>query len=92
MDCRGFLQGLNELLASDGRYIFLENAYGGKIFGLSRCLRYRQWHLPGIEYFTRFHLQLISQILAIEEVKRSYLPPIYLIVGRKRYPASPPAQ
>ena len=87
-----FLQGLNELLASDGRYIFLENAYGGKIFHLIRCLRYRRWHLPGIEYFTRFHLQSISQILAIEEVKRSYFPPIYLIVGRKRYPASRPAQ
>ena len=70
-----FLQGLNELLVSDGRYIFLENAYGGKIFGLMRCLRYRQWHIRGIEYFTRFHLQLVSQILGIEEVKKVVSPP-----------------
>ena len=79
-----FLHGLNELLVPGGHCVFIENAYGGRIFALIRCLRYRQLRLRGVEYFTRFHLQMISAIFEIQELKKSYFPPIYLIIGCKK--------
>ena len=78
-----YLHALDELLAPEGRYVFLENANGGIIFALIRCLRYRQLRPSGIEYFTPLHLRLISEVFGIREVKKSYFPPIYLIMGRE---------
>jgi SAM-dependent methyltransferase len=86
-----YLQGLEELMAPGGRFIFMENAHGGKVFALVRRLRYlwykdlRPWH---IDYFRPFHLKLISQTFAIDEIKRSYFPPIYLIMGHKMHAVS----
>ena len=80
-----YLHALDELLAVQGRYIFLENAYGGRIFALIRYIREKELRHPvNREYFTRFHLRAISDVFGIQEVKKSYLPPIYLIMGCKK--------
>src|SRR5262245_23921827 len=51
-----YLHKLDELLAVNGRFVFLENAYGGKIFSLLRCLRSREWpRSTGIDYFREYH-------------------------------------
>jgi SAM-dependent methyltransferase len=79
-----YLRGLEALLGPGGRCIFLENAHGGRCFTLVRYLRHPQWRWSSMEYFRPFHLEMISGIFVIEEVKRSYFPPIYLIMALKR--------
>jgi SAM-dependent methyltransferase len=81
----GFLRGLDGLLAPGGRCILLENAHGGKIFTAMRWLRFRRWRHPSrIVYFTPYHIALISQVFKIEELRRRYFPPIYLIMCEKK--------
>jgi len=83
------LKCMEGLLAPGGRFIFLENAHGGMFIALIRWLRYlwnRQLQPSGIDYFKRSHLRLISTIFEIQEVKVSYWPPIYLIMGSKKNP------
>jgi SAM-dependent methyltransferase len=79
-----FLGDLAKLLAPEGRCIFVENAYAGGIFALLRALRRRWRGRQRYDNLGSTHLELISQVFDITEIRRSYLPPIYLIMGKKR--------
>jgi predicted O-methyltransferase YrrM len=78
-----YLHNLEDLLRPGGRCIFLENAYGGKVFALMRSLL-RHAHASHVDYFTESHLKVVATIFEIQEVKKSHFPPIYLIVGGKK--------
>jgi len=84
-----YLEGLDALLAPRGRCIFLENAYGGSFFAVIRYLRRPHWRPFEREYFRSSHLQMISRVFKIEELKKTYFPPIYLIIALKKEQQTP---
>jgi SAM-dependent methyltransferase len=79
-----FLQELNNVLDPGGRVIFIENANGGKTFAFVRWLRSTWWKHTKFHYFDAAQLEQISVVFQVDEVKKSFFPPIYLVMGRKK--------
>ena len=79
-----YLHKLDRRLKPEGSCIFLENRHGGPVFALLRRLL-RPRKLPHrITLLRPGHLRLIGQVFHLTEVKKSLIPPIYLIVARKK--------
>ncbi len=80
-----FLQKMDRKLKPKGRCIFLENQHGGPIFSLLRRLRpTSRRHCKGVDYLRPSHLRLIDQVFDVTEVRKSLVPPVYLIMARKK--------
>jgi SAM-dependent methyltransferase len=78
-----YLVELDSLLSPGGSCLFLENGYGGKVPALLRSI-FRRGHASRVDYFTDDHVKMVASVFRIQEVKKSYFPPIFLIVGRKK--------
>jgi len=80
----GYLQKLDRKLKTSGRCVFLENRYGGMICS---ALRKGQAILRGEKPHTSLapaQIRLINQVFHILMVKRTMIPPIYLIMAQKK--------
>jgi ubiquinone/menaquinone biosynthesis C-methylase UbiE len=81
-ELEAFLNRASRKLKPGGKIVFLENARGHL---LARALRYVK--RPGrgssgkIRYFTKRELQAVQDVFYVDILKRSFLPPIYLICG-----------
>lgn len=82
-ELRRYLQSVEGLLAEDGRCVFVENGYGGRVFALMRALR-RHQQRDGVDYFTQSQLDVIAEVFTITRIRRSYFPPIYLVMAAKK--------
>ena len=79
-----FLEKLSRKLKSDGQIIFIENARGWGIVHWLRNLKHRSWNFRVAHYFVKEDLSVFDSKFEIEEIKRSHLPPIYMLLGKKR--------
>jgi len=81
----GYLQKLNRNLKDDGKCVFIENRHGGPFFSLLRRVWPRSFkHYRRVTYLKPLHLAMINQVFHITEVKKTLLPPIYLIIAEKK--------
>lgn len=79
-----FLRQLETKLKPQGKIVFLENGRGSHILRALRSIRHSKWDHTKINYFTDRELRLICDIFEIKTIKRTLLPPIYLILGLKK--------
>jgi len=80
-----FLQKLDKYLKPSGRCVFLENRHGGLVFSLLRRARPKsRRYFKRANYLRLSHLRLIDQVFPITHLKKSLIPPIYLIMTRKK--------
>lgn len=79
-----FLRKIEIKLKPQGKIVFLENGRGNDILHALRAIRHRHWDYTKANYFTDKELALISNIFEVETIKKTLLPPIYLILGSKR--------
>lgn len=80
-----YLGELEKLLVPGGHCIFLENWRGGSVCSILRQVRASsREHAKRISYFTAAEVQLIKGMFDLVEIKRSLLPPICMIVARRR--------
>lgn len=80
----GFLRAISAKLKPQGQVVFLENGRGGGLLHAARALRHRRWDYATVRYFTERELTLVRQVFEVKEIRKSRLPPIYLILGHKR--------
>jgi SAM-dependent methyltransferase len=87
-----FLWEISRKLKSGGRIVFVENARGNFFFHNIRKVRHyllkrkhkTKWDYRKIRYFTKSELSFIETVFAVREIRKSLLPPIYLILGEKK--------
>jgi len=79
-----YLRQIDRKLGPSGRCVFIENRSGGALFSLARrVLPTQRGYYRWVTYLTDSHLKSIGEVFHITEVKKSLLPPIYLILARK---------
>lgn len=79
-----FLKKLDGRLKPGGQCVFLENRYGGTFFSFLRMVRpASRSHFKRVDYLTPLHLKIIGQVFPILEIKKTFFPPIYLIIAKK---------
>jgi protein-L-isoaspartate O-methyltransferase len=87
-----FLWEMRNKLRSGGRIVFVENARGNFFIHSIRKVRHyllrkkqqTKWDYRKARYFTRSELSLIETVFTVREIRKSLLPPIYLILGDKQ--------
>jgi ubiquinone/menaquinone biosynthesis C-methylase UbiE len=79
-----FLRKIEIKLKPQGKIVFLENGRGGNILHALRAIRHRDWDYTKANYFTDRELTLISNIFEVKTIKKTLLPPIYLILGFRK--------
>jgi protein-L-isoaspartate O-methyltransferase len=80
-----YLQQLDRRLKPHGTCIFLENRDGGFAFSLLRKVRpnSRIRHRR-VTYLRTSHLRHMGQVFHVIEVRKSLVPPVYLIMAQKK--------
>jgi SAM-dependent methyltransferase len=79
-----YLQQINRKLKPDGKCVFIENGHGGPLFSLLREIRPTSRGHRGATYMRRSHLSMMNEVFNVADVKRTWCPPIYLIVAEKK--------
>ena len=84
-DLESVLKNFNSLLKKNGKFVFLENGKGPFIFSFLRRLHHRKWNFSKANYFTDEHIKKIEKVFGGSIfVKKSFFPPIYLVMGEKK--------
>lgn len=79
-----FVPKIAAKLKPGGKIVFLENGRGNWLLHSLRALRHRRWDYRHATYFTRKEIDLIGSVFEVNDVKYHRLPPVYLILGRRR--------
>lgn len=79
-----FLRQIETKLKPQGKIVFLENGRGSHILRALRSIRHPKWDHTKINYFTDRELTLINNIFEVKAVRKTVVPPIYLILGLKK--------
>lgn len=80
-----FLRKIEARLKPGGKVVFLENGRGGRLLHALRALKHRSWYKKA-RYFTDRELDLVRTVFQVKTVRRTRLPPVYLIMGYRRLP------
>jgi len=83
-DLDSYLHVLNNKLAPNGKYLFLENGKGNPLIQLSRSIRHRSWNSSTANFFTEDIVAKIPDSLDVTNVRKIIFPPIYSIAGSKK--------
>ena len=83
-----FLRQIDAKLKPGGRIVFLENGRGNAVVRALRRVRHRHWDFRRVTYFTPKEVNMISEIFRLQAVRRTELPPVYLILGTRRQGSS----
>lgn len=78
-----FLAQIASVLKPGGKIVFIENGKGPWMLHALRRLRHRSWDYTRADYFTQAHLEMIGRLFTITGIRKNFVPPIYLIMGRK---------
>ena len=79
-----FLITLNGKLKPNGKVIFIENGYGNIFIHFLRKFRHRSWAFARAKFFKRDDMKLLRRSFDVIEIKRSWIPPIWMIYGEKK--------
>ena len=79
-----FLLEIRAKLKPDGKIVFLENARGPSWLHLLRVFRHTKWDYTKAHYFTPQMVRVVADSFGEVVVKKTALPPVFLILGRKR--------
>lgn len=79
-----FLRNISKKLKPSGRVVFLENGKGNLLFHILRTIKHRKWDWHRANYFTDNEVRYFQSIFHIDTIKRTFFPPVYLFLGRKR--------
>ncbi len=82
-DMESFLAKLREKLKPGGRCLFLENGLGPWPVRVWRRLCGPRWENVTPHYFTSSDVEMVSRYIPIEKVRRTFLPPVCMIMARK---------
>ena len=83
-DLEDLLRNIAKKLRPNGRVAFLENGKGDPLFHMLRRITRRKFNWRRRTYITRNQVKLIQSMFEITSIKRTFFPPIYLFLGRKR--------
>lgn len=83
-ELESFLVTLNRKLKPDGKVIFIENGYGNIFVYLLRKFRHRKWAFSKAKFFKPDDMKLFQKSFNVIEIKRSWLPPVWMIYGEKK--------
>jgi 2-polyprenyl-3-methyl-5-hydroxy-6-metoxy-1,4-benzoquinol methylase len=79
-----FLITLNRKLKPNGKVIFIENGYGNMFIHFLRKFRHRKWAFSKAKFFKSDDMKLLRRSFHVMEIKRSWIPPIWMIYGEKK--------
>jgi SAM-dependent methyltransferase len=79
-----FLAQITRKLRPGGRIVFIENARGNALVHRLRALRHHKWDYRQAHYFTGRDVKLVKSYFEVEQIRQTHLPPIYLLLGKKR--------
>jgi ubiquinone/menaquinone biosynthesis C-methylase UbiE len=82
-DLENFLHKISDKLKPNGKVVFLENAKGGLLHFLRR-IKHQKWDYSQARFWTSQEVNLVYDILSLVEVRQSYFPPTYLVLGQKK--------
>jgi ubiquinone/menaquinone biosynthesis C-methylase UbiE len=86
-----FLWEIRQKLRDGGKVVFIENAKGSFLLHTIRKVhhswsqrrRKTKWNYRKTRYFTKSELSFVESVFTVKEIKKSLLPPVYLILGEK---------
>ncbi len=78
-----YLQDIRRILKPEGKFVFVENGYGNVLLHKMRALRHRSWSYQDARYFTKREFYLVRQIFPSVMTRRVYVPPIWMMYGKK---------
>jgi 2-polyprenyl-3-methyl-5-hydroxy-6-metoxy-1,4-benzoquinol methylase len=86
-----FLWEMRQKLRDGGQIVFIENAKGNFILHTIRKVhhgwlqrrRKTKWNYRKTRYFTNSELTFIKTVFTVKEIRKTLLPPVYLILGEK---------
>ena len=79
-----FLEKISRKLRPNGQAVFIENGRGNVFLHALRMLKPRELDYRRINYFTEKQVRLIQSIYDVNMVKKTFYPPVYLFLARKR--------
>jgi 2-polyprenyl-3-methyl-5-hydroxy-6-metoxy-1,4-benzoquinol methylase len=79
-----FLVTLNRKLKPKGKVIFIENGYGNMFIHFLRKFRHKTWTFTRADFFKSDDMKLFRSSFEVKEIKRSWMPPIWMIYGEKK--------
>ena len=80
-----YLQMINRRLKENGICVFIENRHGGHLITCLRKLLPRsREYAHSVTYLKPLHVQIIDQVFHVKEVRKTYLPPVCLVIAEKR--------
>ena len=74
---------INNLLSNNGRFLFLENQKGGLLLRLIRQARHRNWNWKEASFLDSDQLKKFKRSLDVEHIVKIFLPPLYVLSGKK---------
>jgi ubiquinone/menaquinone biosynthesis C-methylase UbiE len=84
-DLQMLLEQVSSKIKNGGKVVFLENADGRFLFRLARLAKYRSSERSrNTRYFTNQEILLLSALFDLEIVKKTLIPPVFLVCGHKR--------
>ena len=83
-ELESFLAILNKKLKPNGKVIFIENGYGNIFIYLLRKFRHRKWAFSKAKFFKSDDMKSFHRSFDVIEIKRSWIPPIWMIYGEKK--------
>ena len=83
-ELESFLTTLNKKLKPNGKVIFIENGYGNIFIYLLRKFRHRKWAFTKAKFFKSDDMKSFHRSFDVIEIKRSWIPPIWMIYGEKK--------
>ena len=81
-ELESFLQSISKILKPGGTFVFIENGKGNFVLHKLRAFKHRKWDYTSANYFTNKEIDLIKRIFHSANVKKSGIPPVYLIYGK----------
>jgi ubiquinone/menaquinone biosynthesis C-methylase UbiE len=85
-----FANSINRILKPDGKFIFIENSKGGLLHYL-RYLGHRRGCCSRAKFFTDKEVTCVNSNLNVLGIKKTIIPPTYLMFGQKKHGAPLPA-
>lgn len=82
-DLESFLFTLSRKLKPGGRVMFLENGYGNLLVHALRRFRHGASIFENAHFFKRRDMQLFRRVFDVSEIKRCWMPPIWMIHGER---------